>query len=232
MLCPTHIGQLIMKKKLFYSAFILMLFSLGSSTFTSCGKDDDDDAVSRIDTIYMVSKDTVYINNGSTNSADLGVFTMGWVDLTVKDLNGKVVSQVKASQTIDRWGDGYFDIDTGTSGGITLNINGVRRGCSSLSKGSYAIEDYYESSSKKELGGLDFYYSYPSLGTLYPLENQKHNITKVEKVGQFIDGNYIYAIEGNFDIKLKKKENSTEASYTAKCSYRIIVESNYYAEKD
>ena len=201
------------------------------STFTSCGDDDDNDTIGRADTIYVINKDTVYVNNGGSNSTTPGAYAMGWIDLTIYDLDNNIVLHKKVGQELDSW-----DCACMEKNNVAIYIRG--KGDWHLTKGSYAINTYsyvlenVTNENAFERGSMDFYiYDDTSLGYLYPLDNQRHNITKVEKIGQFIDGNYLYAIEGNFDIKMSKNGEGSE-SHTARCSYRLIAESDYFSENE
>ena len=104
-----------------------------------------------------------------------------------------------------------------------------------IHKGTYDVRSGKEEENPTDLI-FEMYYQGKNF---YPCVNQKHYITSMEKTGRFYDGNYLYAIEGNFDIKIDNSkyqnyqlEDDEIKEYRLECKYRMIVESDYFAENE
>ena len=195
----------------------MILFSLlcGLVTFSSCGKDDDDEK--------EVSDKT-------------DVIDMGWVEWTWKDMNGNVLDDGKSTQNSDGWNDAEISFNWDATRNFVgfwisdANV-GYPRVFKNISSGTYKVGD--DSDSVNLVFEMSYHEEYFS-----PSENQKHTITSVEKIGRFYNGNYLYAIEGNFDIKVDNKyrlqysEDLEIKEFRLACKYRMIVESDYFAENE
>ncbi len=210
-----------MRKNVFLQPLAWLAFLCGLVIFSSCGKDDEDE------------KETA----SGTNVID-----MGWVEWSLKDMDGNVLDEGKQVQTSESWteGTGWMDIVSEKMNGLISFSYDARTSVLplKLSKGTYDVAGkYYDPDrSYTELG---FEISIEGNWWWSPCENQKHTITNVGKVGRHFNGNYLYAVEGNFDIKIddsRKYEYTSESGevkeYRLACKYRMIVESDYFAENE
>ena len=210
-----------MRKNIFLQPLVWFAFLCGLVMFSSCGKDDENDM-------------------GTVSGTN--VIDMGWVEWSLKDMDGNVLDEGKQAQTSESWteGTGWMDIVSEKMNGL---ISFAYEGRTSalplkLSKGTYDVTGEYEDHDGSYTG-LGFEISIEGNWWWNPCENQKHTITNVEKVGRYFNGNYLYAVEGYFDIKIddsSKYKYSSESGevkeYRLACKYRMIVESDYFAENE
>lgn len=214
----TKIGWFFMKKRVFLQPLVWFAFLCGLVMFSSCNKDDEvDDG----------------IVSGTT------VIDMGWVEWSLKDMNGNVIDEGKQAQTMEAWSEGVAWMDVVSeklNGSIAFSYEFWSAAIPlKLTKGTFDVIASYDS--RKSYTDLNFDLYLWNSGDFRPCENQKHTITNVEKVGRSFNGNYLYAVEGNFDIKIddsRKFEYSSESGelkeYKLACTYRMIIESDYFAE--
>ena len=218
----TEIGCFFMRKSVFLQPLVWFAFWCGLVMFSSCEKDDEDD-------------------KGTASGTN--VIDMGWVEWSLKDMNGNVLDEGKQAQLQEAWVDdlGWMDIYLEKQDGY-IGFSFEARTVSlplKLSKGTFDVIGGHED--WKTYTDLQFELELWGSWSFRPCENQKHTITNVEKVGRSFNGNYLYAVEGNFDIKIddsRKYNYSSEylseseelKEYRLASKYRMIVESDYFAE--